>query len=258
MWDFEQGNAGENFDIAYTVPSQCAAELRRGTADIGIIPSAAYASIAELSVLPGVAIASKHAVRSILLVSRRPMDEIRTVALDNSSLTSVALTRVLFEKYWGGAREFSSLPPDLDSMLESHDAALLIGDPALKVDRRKYHTWDLAEEWVRLTGKPFVFAFWAVRQDTLKSSRLDLPAIFQESRDHGLEPASLTQIAKTWAPKIGLQEDDVVQYLTSNIYYYLDEAALEGLRLFYQYAHECKALPQAPELHFADARPALI
>jgi chorismate dehydratase len=258
MWDFEQGGTGENFDIAYTVPSQCAAELQRGTADIGIIPSAAYASISNLSILPGVAIASKQAVRSILLVSRMPMNEIRTVALDNSSLTSVALTRVLFEKYWGGAREFRSLPPNLDSMLESHDAALLIGDPALKVDRRKYQTWDLAEEWVRLTGKPFVFAFWAVRQDTLKSSRLDLPAIFQESRDHGLEPENLTQIAKTWAPKIGLQEDDVVQYLTSNIYYYLDEAALEGLRLFYRYAHECKALPQAPELHFADAKPALM
>lgn len=258
MWDFEQGRAGENFDIAYTVPSQCAAELQRGTADMGIIPSAAYASISNLSILPGVAIASKQAVRSILLVSRRPMNEIRTVALDNSSLTSVALTRVLFEKYWGGAREFSSLPPNLDSMLESDDAALLIGDPALKVDRAKYQTWDLAEEWIHFTGKPFVFAFWAVRQEALKASSLDLAAIFQESRDHGLDPVNLVQIAKTWAPKIGLQEDDVVQYLTSNIYYYLDEAALEGLRLFYRYAHECKALPQAPELHFADAKPALM
>jgi chorismate dehydratase len=258
MWDFEQGRPGENFEIAYTVPSQCAAELQRGAADIGIIPSAAYASIPELSILPGVAIASKQAVRSILLVSRKPMDEIRTVALDNSSLTSVALTRVLFEKYWGGAREVSSLAPNLEKMLDRHDAALLIGDPALKVDRTKYQTWDLAEEWIRFTGKPFVFAFWAVRQDALKASSLDLAAIFQESRDHGLEPANLTQIAKTWAPKIGLQEDDVVQYLTTNIYYYLDGACLEGLRLFYQYAHECKALPQAPKLHFADAKPALI
>jgi chorismate dehydratase len=103
-----------------------------------------------------------------------------------------------------------------------------------------------------------VFAFWAVRQDALKASSLDLAAIFQESRDHGLEPANLTQIAKTWGPKIGLQEDDVVQYLTTNIYYYLDGACLEGLCLFYRYAHECKALPQAPKLHFADAKPALI
>jgi chorismate dehydratase len=258
MWDFEQGRGGKDFDITYTVPSQCAAELQRGTADIGIIPSAAYASIPELSIVPGIAIASKQAVRSILLVSRMPMNEIRTVALDNSSLTSVALTRVLFEKYWGGAREFSSLAPNLEKMLDRHDAALLIGDPALQVDRTRYQSWDLAEEWIRFTGKPFVFAFWAVRQEALKASSLDLAAIFQESRDHGLQPASLSRIAKTWAPKTGLQEEDVVQYLTTNIYYYLDGTCLEGLRLFYQYAHECKALPQAPELHFADARPALI
>src|SRR5216684_1467913 len=130
-----------------TLPSQCASELERGTADIGIIPSAAYATIPNLSILPGVCIASRKAVRSILLVSRKPLEAINTVALDSSSLTSVALTRVLFEKYWGGGRQFSSLPPDLDTMVATHDAALLIGDPALKIDRSQYQTWDLAEEW---------------------------------------------------------------------------------------------------------------
>src|SRR6266404_6369867 len=138
MWDFEHSEAGSAFDIAYTLPSKCAAELQRGTADIGIIPAAAYATIPNLSILPGVAIASKKAVRSILLVSHKPLDAINTVALDNSSLTSVALTRVLFDKYWGGGRQFSSLPPDLETMLATHDAALLIGDPALNVDRSQY------------------------------------------------------------------------------------------------------------------------
>jgi len=200
MWDFEHGNAGAAFDIAYTLPSQCASELKHGTADIGIIPSAAYATIPNLSILPGVAIASKKAVRSILLVSRKPLDAINIVALDSSSLTSVALARVLFEKCWGGGRQFSSLPPDLDSMLATHDAGLLIGDPALTVDRSQYKTWDLAEEWNQFTGKPFVFAFWAITQDAAKDPRLDLAAVFQESRDHGLIPANLAQIARTWAP----------------------------------------------------------
>lgn len=258
MWDFEHGSAGSAFEIAYTVPSQCAAELRRGSADIGIIPSAAYASIPELRILPGVAIASKQAVRSILLVSRKPLDDIRTVASDSSSLTSVALTRVLFEKYWSGAREFTSLRPDLASMLRAHDAALLIGDPALKVDRKQYQTWDLAEEWIRFTGKPFVFAFWAVTENALKESTLDLASIFQESRDHGLEPANLGATAKIWSPRLGLPEQDLLQYLTTNIHYHLDDACLEGLQLFYKYAHECKALPRAPELRFADAKPALL
>jgi chorismate dehydratase len=258
MWDFEHGRAGNVFEIAYTLPSNCADELQRGTADIGIIPSAAYVTIRGLSILPGVAIASKRAVRSILLVSPKPMAEIRTVALDSSSLTSAALVRILFERCWGGDRQFSSLPPDLEAMLADHDAALLIGDPALKVNRSQFHTWDLAEEWIRFTGKPFVFAFWVVRQDAAKLSSLDLAAIFQESRDHGLEPENLNQIAKAWAPKLGLSEEDIRQYLTFNIHYYLDEPSLQGLQLFYRYAYECKVLPRAPELHFADAKPALI
>jgi|SRR5579863_2297056 len=256
MWDFEHGSAGAGFDIAYTLPSQCAAELARDAADIGIIPAAAYATIPNLSVLPGIAIASKKAVRSILLVSRKPLDAIHTVALDSSSLTSVALTRVLFEKYWGGGRQFTSLPPDLDTMLATHDAALLIGDPALKIDRSQYNTWDLAEEWVGFTGRPFVFAFWAVTQKAARGSSLDLAAIFQQSRDHGLMPANLMQITRTWAPKLGSSEALVRRYLTENIHYYLDEPCLDGLRLFYRYADECGALPRVPDLHFADAKPA--
>ena len=185
MWDFEHGLASPEFEISYTVPSQCAAELARGTADIGIIPAAAYAAIPGLMIIPGVAIASKQPVRSILLVSHKPLEDIKSVALDNSSLTSIALTRVLFEKFWGGERMFTSAAPDLDAMLASNDAALLIGDPALQVDRSKYQTWDLAEEWIRFTGKPFVFAFWAVREQALNGAALDLAAIFNQSRDHG-------------------------------------------------------------------------
>ena len=258
MWDFEHGTAGDNFDIAYTLPSDCAAQLARAKADIGIIPSAAYATIPRLAILPGVAIASKRAVRSILLVSRKPMAQIRSVALDSSSLTSAALARVLFAKCWSGGKQFSSLPPDLDSMLAGHDAGLLIGDPALKVDRSQYTTWDLAEEWIKFTGKPFVFAFWAVRQDAVNDSSLDLSAIFQESRDHGLEPTNVAQIAQAWATRVGMTETHVREYLTSNIHYYLDDDCLEGLGLFYRYAYECGALPQAPDLHFAEVKPALI
>jgi chorismate dehydratase len=232
-------------------------ELERGTADIGIIPSAAYANIPNLSILPGVCIASRRAVRSILLVSRKPLDAIKAVALDSSSLTSVALLRVLFEKYWGGGRRFSTLPPDLDTMLATHDAALLIGDPALKIDRSQYQTWDLAEEWNRFTGKPFVFAFWAVTQNAAKNSRLDLAAIFQESRDHGLIPVNLAKISNIWAPKLDLTEEAVRDYLTTNIHYYLDEPCVDGLRLFYGYAYECGVLPRVPDLTFTDAKPAL-
>ncbi|HWW15411.1 MAG TPA: menaquinone biosynthesis protein [Candidatus Dormibacteraeota bacterium] len=251
MWDFEHAKAGRDFDISYTLPSACARALEAGTADIGIIPAAAYAQVPGLMVLPGVAIASRRPVRSILLVSRVPVDQVRTVALDTSSMTSVALTKILFEKWLGGGRKFAPMEPNVEKMLAAHDAALVIGDPALQIDRSRYVTLDLAEEWIRHTGKPFVFAFWAVRQDALQDApSQDLATTFQQSRDRGLEPASLEHIAHGWAPRLGLKESDVRSYLTENIYYHLDAPCLEGLQLFYRYAAEIGALPPAPEICF--------
>jgi chorismate dehydratase len=259
MWDFEHGEAGRSFDISYTLPSACARSLADGTADIGIIPAAAYAEIPGLQILPEVAIASRRAVRSILLVSRVPIEQVRTVALDTSSMTSVALMKILFEKWLGGGRTYTSMAPEVNQMLAGHDAGLLIGDPALMVDRALYHTLDLAEEWIRHTGKPFVFAFWAVRKDALREAApsLDLPTVFQNSRDHGLEPSSLNQIAREWAPRLEISEAEVRNYLTQNIHYQLDAGSLEGLRLFYRYAAEIGALPGAPELKFVDATKAI-
>ncbi len=258
MWDFEHGDVGSHFDISYTLPSACARALAEGRADIGIIPAAAYTQIPGLQVLPDVAIASRRAVRSILLVSRMPIEKVRTVALDTSSMTSVALTKILFEKWLGGGRTFTSMAPDVDQMLSVCDAGLVIGDPALQIDRTRYYTLDLAEEWIRYTGKPFVFAFWTVRGDALSEAdpSLELAAIFSQSRDHGLEAASLAQIAEEWAPRLGISRTDVQLYLTENIHYRLDASCLEGLQLFYRYGAEIGALPAAPELRFVQSVPA--
>ena len=254
MWDFEHGEAGRNFEISYTLPSLCARALAEGSADLGIIPAAAYAQIPGLQILPDVAIASRRAVRSILLVSQIPVELVRTVALDTSSMTSVALMKVLFEKWLGGGREFVSMEPNVEKMLEQCDAGLLIGDPALQVDRRKYHTIDLAEEWIRYTGKPFVFAFWAVREQALQESdpSLDIAKIFRDSRDHGLRPESLQQIGSEWGSRLGLTESDVQNYLTENIHYQLDSGCLAGLQLFYRYAAEIGALTESPQLRFVE------
>lgn len=256
MWDFDHGEAGRHFEIGYTLPSGCARSLADGTADIGIIPAAAYTEIPGLLILPDVAIASRREVRSILLVSKMPVEDVRTVALDTSSLTSVALAKVLFEKWLGGARTYASMAPELENMLPRYDAGLLIGDPALRVDRSRYHTLDLAKEWIRFTGKPFVFAFWAVREAALAEAdpALDLAKIFRESRDHGLERESIDEIAHQWAPRLNLSEADVKYYLTENIHYQLDSGCLEGLQLFYRYAAEIGTLPPAPELRFLPAR----
>jgi chorismate dehydratase len=265
MWDFEHTEVGGHFDISYTVPSACAEVLRAGTADIGIIPAAAYTTVPHLVIIPDVAIASRRAVRSILLVSKKlvskkPIEalstkqwanQVRSVALDTSSMTSVALAKILFAKWLGGARDYKPMAPDLDAMLSVCDSALLIGDPALQVDRSQYFTLDLAEEWVARTGKSFVFAFWAIRKQALaERNGTPIADIFRNSRDHGLSPKNLETIAQEWAPRLGLTVEVVRAYLTQNIHYYLDPPCLEGLELYYRLGAEIGALPPPPELKF--------
>jgi chorismate dehydratase len=254
MWDFEHGLAGEDFEIDYTIPSKCAAALAADRADIGIIPAITYAEIPGLVILPNIAIASRDRVRSILLVSKKRIEDVRTVATDTSSRTSVALTQVLFAKFFGGHRQFTPHPPDLKEMLKRHDAALLIGDSALQISMHdsQYHLYDLGHDWRRLTGKPFVFAFWAVRMDALhrQPEGMKLIDVFQQSRDHGLLPENIDALAKEWAPKLGITEAEVTTYLTENIHYYFDRENHGGLQLFLTYAHEVGLISAVPELRF--------
>ena len=253
MWDFEHGDAGSNFQIEYTVPSACAVALAQNRADIGIIPAFTYAEIPGLVVLPDVAIAAKDRVRSILLVSKKPIKDVETVATDSSSRTSVALLKVLFGKFLGGQRQLTPHPPVLDAMLRQHDAALLIGDAALQVSPdSRYLLYDLAHEWRERTGRPFVFAFWAVRLEALAGQPcgLDLARIFQHSRDHGLQAESIATIAREWSAKLLLSQDDIRHYLTENIHYYLDKENRAGLELFLEYSRELGLIRELPELRF--------
>jgi chorismate dehydratase len=254
MWDFEHGEAAsrlsEHFDIGYTVPSRCAEELRNGLADIGIIPAAAYTSIPGLVVIPDIAIASKNAVRSILLISKVPVDKIRSVATDDSSRTSAALVEIFLKKFVGTNPGFRRQKAVLEEMLQWHDAALLIGDPALQANTEGYYVYDLAEQWRRWTGRPFVFAFWAVRKSSIAGVDLNISQTFQDSRENGLR--NLDTIITEWAPRLSLSPTTLRDYLTQNIDYSLDAENLQGLQLFFRYAAELKVLPEAPELQLLE------
>lgn len=254
MWDFEHGSRTaelrKQFAIGYTTPSRCAQMLADGSADIGIIPVAAYATIPGLRILSDVAIASKNAVRSILLVSKFPIERIRTVALDTSSRTSAALVQLLFAEHWRQGVEFTQAEPNLETMLAHHNAALLIGDPALLVDRSHYLTWDLAEEWRALTGRAFVFAFWAIREGAASDEDLARAAdVFNASRDEGIRNTAL--IADEWSRKLPLTQETIRTYLHHNIHYYLDAENIAGMKLFFQLAASHGVLPRIPELRFA-------
>jgi chorismate dehydratase len=257
MWDFEHEPSREireNFEIEYDLPSQCAQKLRDGETDIGIIPVITTATIPGLVVLPDVAIASLNKVRSIQLISKVPMAEIRTVAVDTSSRTSVGLTQVLLTKFFGGHRELTPMAPVLGPMLEKCDAGLLIGDPAMMVKTDGLYAYDLAEVWRAKTGLPFVFAVWTVRKAALREMRegLDLGGIFRRSRDHGLRPENVRAIAREWAPKMGLSEAEIVSYFEENIHYTLDAECRKGLALYFKLAAECGVIAAAPELEFLE------
>lgn len=255
MWDFEHNPSPElieNFTTEYTVPSMCAQALRDGRADLGIIPVITTATIPGLVVLPEIAIAARNQVRSIQLICKRPIHEVRTVAADTSSRTSVGLAQVLLTKFFGGHREMVPMPPMLGPMLEVCDAALLIGDPAMMVNTAGYEAYDLAEVWREKTGLPFVFAVWTVRRQALDEMRpgLDLAGIFRRSRDHGLQDENVQSIAQKWAPRMGLTEADIVSYFRHNIHYQLDAECLQGLQLFFQLAEEVGHIAKAPRLEF--------
>jgi chorismate dehydratase len=266
MWDFEHHPSPElaaNFEIEYTVPSACANALAAGTADIGIIPVFTYAEIPNLVVVPDVTIASRGAVRSILLISKKPLEQVKTVAVDTSSRTSVALTQVILTKWYGGKRQLVPMDPDLKTMLERCGAALIIGDPALMISENpatldnvggsgELFVFDLAELWVEKTGKPFVFAVWAVREQALRECKpgLDVAGIFQHSRNCGLLPANVATIAHEWSARLGLSEQAISDYLTQNIHYRLDGPCMEGLGMFFDYSKEYGLIDRVPQLKF--------
>src|SRR5271156_6822880 len=196
MWDFEhepeRSYLRELYQIGYTTPSGCAAELAAGEADIGLVPVAAPATTPSLMVVPGCAVAALDRVRSIILVARseRGVNGVRTIAADTSSLTSCAYTRILFDIFWKVPAVFIPHLPDLGSMLAVADAALLIGDPALvaleDMEARATRTGerllylDLAHEWHGFTGLPWVSAFWALRAGALEETGTSATEIVEE------------------------------------------------------------------------------
>lgn len=222
------------FDLMFRVPAECADMVAAGAADIGIIPSVELIG-RELEIVPGVGIACRGAVRSILLVSTRPANQIRTLAADASSRTSVALTRVILARRYGVEPVVLTRPPDLPGMLGEADSALIIGDPALRIDLETlpFHVYDLGREWMEMTGLPMVFAVWAGRRELLTPQ---VAAAFRDSCAFGLR--NLERIAAEEARARGFTPDLARRYLGSHIVSELGAMEEQGMALFLEYARE--------------------
>jgi predicted solute-binding protein len=222
------------FDLDFRIPSGCADQVEAGAADIGIVPSFELTR-QDLEIIPGAGIACHGAVRSILLISSRPAAEIRTLAADSSSRTSVRLARIILERKYGASFLSVSHPPDLDAMLRIADAALVIGDPALRIDpeRLPYHVYDLGAEWVQMTGLPMVFAVWAGRRGCVTA---EVGEAFRESCRYGRE--RIEEIVAAEAPRRGFAPELVREYLTRHIVHEIGARELAGLERFLSYVRE--------------------
>jgi predicted solute-binding protein len=232
------GREADVFDLRFALPSECADQMAAGEADIGILPVIEMAR-QELEYFPGTGIACHGAVRSILLISKVPMGEIRTLATDSGSRTSVMLSRIILAEKFGVRPKLISRRADLSPMLGEADAALLIGDAALRVDpgRLPLETLDLGEEWVKMTGLPMVFAVWSGRRELIEPR---YTRAFLDSCDFGL--SRMDEIVRTEADARGFEPDVVRKYLTEHIVFKLGERDYAGLELFLERASRIEPL----------------
>jgi chorismate dehydratase len=231
------------FVVERDVPSRVAARLHAGEIDLGLIPSVEYA-FGDYAIVPGIAVASRGPVRSVLLLHRGPFDGIRRVALDASSRTSAALCRILLRERLGRDPEYVVRPPDVTAMLNDADAALVIGDVALDWDGPEPRV-DLGEEWKRVTGLPFVYAFWAGPAGPVTTEHVaELQAALGRGR------AAAAEIASSYNGHGPTRRVVYEGYLRDNIVYALGEDEQAGLREFYRRAHHLDLIPWVPELKF--------
>jgi chorismate dehydratase len=243
-WGFLHGGQQGVFDLSFSVPSRCADALKQNQADIGLLPAIEYQLQTDLSIIPHLALASKNKVKSVLLISHVPLEEIRSLAADQSSRTSLALLKILFLEKTGKLPELVSSPPRFPQMMDSHDAVLIIGDQALKARTEGLLVYDLATEWRQLTGQPFVFAFWTVKGEL---SDLEKESFYQ-SYQFGI--GQLDEIARQQAPILGISQEEILSYLTVNMNYALDEDNLSGLQYFFDLACRHQIIPSVRPMKF--------
>lgn len=240
----------DRFDVRFDIPARCAARLHAGEVDFGIVPSIEYLRGADYVGVPGVAIGSDGDIASVAVYSKVPVSRVRTLALDASSRTSVALLRVLCARHFGIAPAFHVMPPVPGPMLAACDAALLIGDVALLFDHEAagVEKTDLGAAWKAFTGLPFVYAFWFGRPGLLTPD--DIRALVQAAR---AGVANAEDVAARHFPGDPVRAAVGARYLRANVDYGFDERERAGLTRFYREAADLGLVPAFREPRFERA-----
>jgi chorismate dehydratase len=232
VWSFLYGKNHGNIEIILdTAPARSAELLAQDRVDAALVPVIAYQMIDDVRLIPDVCVGAKKRVRSVCLITKGgDLEDVKTLALDTSSRTSVALTKIVFREFLASEPKWLDARPDIDEMLSHADAALLIGDPALKISSgSEYRVFDLAELWHQKTGLGFVFAMWMTRRDKCEID-------FAAARDEGI--AHIDEISTNYGSEIGLNRDEMKTYLTENISFAPDDSMISGMQLYFELANK--------------------
>ncbi len=235
IWSFQYGTRQNDVRLVTdAAPARCADLLAGGEVEGALVPIIEYQRIPELKVVPGVCVGSHFTVRSVVLISKnKDLKNVRSVALDASSRTSQALVKIIFREFLGREPEWATFSPDAQVMLECNDAALLIGDPAMKMPTDDFHVYDLASLWRQFTDTGFVFAMWMARADTVEAIRA---VNFAGARDEGLE--QIEKIVSQCENDVPLSREEIRKYLFDNIAFHVDESLEQGMRLYFELAEK--------------------
>ncbi|MFN3135516.1 MAG: menaquinone biosynthetic enzyme MqnA/MqnD family protein [Candidatus Kryptonium sp.] len=246
IYAIEKNKIQHNFELVYDIPSQIAIKLLNKEINAGLVPSIHYAKYSvKYRIVPGICIASHGAVNSIRLYFRKDLNDIKTVASDISSMTSVILARIILSEKYGVNPRFMAMKPNLVEMLSQADAALLIGDHAL-FEESGYESYiDLGEEWDDLTGLPFVYALWVGRRESL--SQEDVMSLIS-AKKYGIQ--NIDVISNEASERYGVDFEFCRVYLTQNLHYDLGEAEINGMKEFFTYAFYYGIIEFIPEIKF--------
>ena len=245
IWSFLYGaNRGRIEIILDTAPARSADFLTENRVDAALVPVIEYQRIGGgVKLIPDVCVGAKEKVRSVCLVTKgEDLRDVKAVALDVSSRTSVALTKIIFREFFAAEPVWTAAAPNVEAMLKNNDCALLIGDPALTIDETKYRKFDLAALWKSYTNFGFVFAMWMTRKETCAID-------FAGARDEGLR--HLEEIISNYETEIPISREEFRNYLAENIAYSIDDSMRAGLELYFNLAFKHNLIETNKPLEFA-------
>ena len=241
-------NNTSDLEIVQESPADLALLLRRAKLDLSFVPSIEYAKNSAYLLVNNISISSLGTVDTVLLISKTKMEDIKTVATDNRSLSSITLLKILFKEKYNRLPFFQQTEPDYEKMLSSNDAAMIIGDNTFLLKKTEKTTYDLSQEWFQLTGKPFVHAVLCVRKDVQLDQNIIKTIL--KARDNGL--ASIDRISSDEARRLGITKEKCADYLKNKIRYTLGQKEQEGLKEFFSLANKHGFIKSKPELNFFD------